>query len=183
MSLKLQNLVIKPNTYVYIQNSNKFIFSLQISPSRFLRSSWWERIGLQSAFQSVSSYKKKNKTAELNPFSKSDLLTQTQSFTTNLSINRLSVHKWMATFQYMENNNTQYIFTGREKRNNDNFQVLLNYKPWKFWIFAIQSNLIKDKSRSQLFSTKRCTIETSAINPSVTYEIQKNISLSTLVKY
>ena len=164
-------------------NSNKFIFSLQISPSRFLRSSWWERIGLQSAFQSVSSYKKKNKTAELNPFSKSDLLTQTQSFTTNLSINRLSVHKWMATFQYMENNNTQYIFTGREKRNNDNFQVLLNYKPWKFWIFAIQSNLIKDKSRSQLFSTKRFTIETSAINPSVTYEIQKNISLSTLVKY
>lgn len=164
-------------------NSNKFIFSLQISPSRFLRSSWWERIGLQSAFQSVSSYKKKNKTAELNPFSKSDLLTQTQSFTTNLSINRLSIHKWMATFQYMENNNTQYIFTGREKRNNDNFQVLLNYKPWKFWIFAIQSNLIKDKSRSQLFSTKRFTIETTAINPSVTYEIQKNISLSTLVKY
>lgn len=164
-------------------NNNKFIFSLQIFPSRFLHSNWWERITLQSSFQSISSYKKKNKTAELNPFSSKDLLTQTQNFTSNLSFNRISVHKWTGTFQFMENNTTQFIFTGKDKRDNINLQTLLNYKPWNFWILALQNNFITDKSRSQLFATKRYTIETTALNPSITYEIQKNISLSTLIKY
>lgn len=164
-------------------NNNKFIFSLQIFPSRFLHSNWWERITLQSSFQSISSYKKKNKTAELNPFSSKDLLTQTQNFTSNLSFNRMSVHKWTGTFQFMENNTTQFIFTGKDKRDNINLQTLLNYKPWNFWILALQNNFITDKSRSQLFATKRYTIETTALNPSITYEIQKNISLSTLIKY
>jgi hypothetical protein len=164
-------------------NNNKFIFSLQIFPSRFLHSNWWERITLQSSFQSISSYKKKNKTAELNPFSSKDLLTQTQNFTSNLSFNRISVHKWTGNFQFMENNTTQFIFTGKDKRDNINLQTLLNYKPWNFWILALQNNFITDKSRSQLFATKRYTIETTALNPSITYEIQKNISLSTLIKY
>lgn len=164
-------------------NNNKFIFNLQIFPSRFLHSNWWERITLQSSFQSISSYKKKNKTAELNPFSSKDLLTQTQNFTSNLSFNRISIHQWTGTFQFMENNTTQFIFTGKDKRNNINFQTLFNYKPWDLWILSLQNNFITDKSRSQLFATKRYTIETKALNPSITYEIQKNISLSALVKY
>ncbi|CVK16003.1 hypothetical protein Ga0061079_104122 [Apibacter mensalis] len=164
-------------------NNNKFIFNLQVFPSRFLHSNWWERITLQSSFQSISSYKKKNKTAELNPFSSKDLLTQTQNFTSNLSFNRISIHQWTGTFQFMENNTTQFIFTGKDKRNNINFQTLFNYKPWDLWILSLQNNFITDKSRSQLFATKRYTIETKALNPSITYEIQKNISLSALVKY
>lgn len=164
-------------------NNNKFIFNLQVFPSRFLHSNWWERITLQSSFQSISSYKKKNKTAELNPFSSKDLLTQTQNFTSNLSFNRISIHQWTGTFQFMENNTTQFIFTGKDKRNNINFQTLFNYKLWDLWILSLQNNFITDKSRSQLFATKRYTIETKALNPSITYEIQKNISLSALVKY
>lgn len=164
-------------------NNNKLLFTIHVHPSRFLNSEWWKRITLQSAFQSISSYKKKNKTVELNPFSNKDILTQTQNITTNLSFNRISVHKWTGAFQFMENNSTQFIFTGKDKRNSINFQTLVNYKPWDLWIFSLQNNFITDKSRSQLFVTKRFTIETTAFHPSLTYEIQKNISLKSLLKY
>lgn len=110
-------------------------------------------------------------------------MTQTQNITTNLSFNRISVHKWTGAFQFMENNSTQFIFTGKDKRNNVNFQTLVNYKPWDLWVFSLQNNFITDKSRSQLFVTKRFTIETTAFHPSLTYEIQKNISLKALLKY
>ncbi len=164
-------------------NRNRFNFTLQVNPSRFMQSKWWERINLQSSFQSFSSYWKNGKTAAFNPFSKNDLLTQTQSLTANLSFNRLSVHKWTGVFQFLKNDNTQYVYTGKETRDNTNYQMQLNYKPWTSWVFGLQGNFITDKSSSELFSTKRFTIETEGINPSITYEIQKNISVSAFFKY
>jgi hypothetical protein len=162
---------------------NRLHFAIQVNPSRFMKSKWWERVNLQSAFQSFSSYLKNNKTAEFNPFSKKNLLTQTQSLTASLSFNRLSVHKWAGVFQYIKNDNTQYVYTGRETRDNTNYQLQLNYKPWSSWVFGLQNNLITDKSNSELFTTKQFAIETVGINPSITYEIRKNISLSTFFRY
>jgi outer membrane protein assembly factor BamA len=75
------------------------------------------------------------------------------------------------------------VYTGKETRDNTNYQVQLNYKPWISWIFGLQNNLITDKSNSQLFATKRFTIETLGINPSITYEIQKNISINVFFRY
>jgi hypothetical protein len=164
-------------------NRNRFNLSVQVIPSQFMRSEWWKRVTFQSAFQSFSSYWKNRKTAELNPFSKKDLLTQTQSFIANLSFNRLNVHRWAGVFQYMKNDNTQYVYTGKETRDNTNYRIQLNYKPWASWILGLQNNFITDKSNSELFATKHFTIKTLGINPSITYEIRKNISLNVFFKY
>ncbi|WP_164875570.1 hypothetical protein [Apibacter sp. HY039] len=164
-------------------NRNRLNFTLQLNPSRFMKALWWERVNFQSSFQSYSTFWKKNKTAELNPFSDKELLTQVRSVTGNLSFNRLSIHKWTGVLQFIKSDNTQYVYTGKETRDNRNYQVLINYKPWNSWIFGLRNNFMNDKSYSQLFSTKRFTIESYGIHPSVTYEIQKNISASAFFKY
>jgi len=175
--------VFTDNVKYVKSNKNRLNFSLLLNPSRFMKSRWWERIQLQSAFQSASSYYKNNHTAEFNPFSKTDVLSRTQSFTANFLFNRLGRNKWSANYQYINNDNTQYVYTGCEMRNTDNHQLQFSVKPYKSWIFSLQNNFINDHSHSQLFSSKRFTIRTFSISPTITYEFDKNISASAFFKY
>ncbi|MDR3271996.1 MAG: hypothetical protein LBT29_00735 [Flavobacteriaceae bacterium] len=175
--------VFTDNVKYVKSNKNRLNFSVLFSPSRFMKSAWWERISLQSAFQSASSYYKNNRTEEFNPFSGKDLLSRTQSFTTNFLFNRLNKNKWAANYQYINNNNAQYVYTGRETRNTDNHQFQFSIKPYKSWIFTLQNNFINDHSDSQLFNSKKFTIRTFGISPTVIYEFDKNISASAFFKY
>lgn len=164
-------------------NKNKLSFSLALFPSRFLTSKWWDRINLQSSFLSAASFYKNNEMAKFDPFASEGILNRTQSFNTSLNFNKITQNKWSGIYRFTQSSLNQYVYSGSESRTSEKHQFQLNYKPWDSWVFSFQNAWSTDKSNSELYSSKRYKIESVLLNPAITYEFMKNISLSAFYKY
>lgn len=170
------------NTIEYIKtNKNGFNFSLRLRPKELLNSKneFLERWSLQSSLQSSNSLKKNDKTLEWNPFVENEqLLNKSQSLRAIVNFNQSSKYKWSSAYTFSQTQNQSYIFTGAESRKADSHLLNLKYKPTPSIILTTDVENSTVDSDSDLFASKRFTIDGWRLKPQFTYQTSKNFSAS-----
>lgn len=168
------------NTIEYIKtNKNGFNLSLRLKPKELINSDneFLGRWMLQGSLQSSSSLKKEGKTLEFNPFTDSEsLLSKSQTLRANLNFNQSSKYKWSSSYTYSQQESKSYIFTGGESRDSRSHLLSAKYKPWEnFYLLAEGENVITE-SNSDLFASRRFTIDAWRVKPQITYQVESKFS-------
>lgn len=168
------------NTVEYIKtNKNGFNVSVRLKPKELINSEneFLGRWTLQGLLQSNNSLKKDGKTLELNPFTESeDLLSKSETMRANLNFNQSSKYKWSSSYTYSQQESQTYIFTGGESRDSRSHLLNAKYKPWEnFYLLAEGENIVTE-SNSDLFASRRFTIDAWRFKPQITYQVESKFS-------
>ena len=168
------------NTVEYIKtNKNGFNFSVRLKPKELINSEnqFLGRWMLQGSLQSNNSLKKEGKALEWNPFTESEsLLSKSQSLRANLNFNQSSSYKWSSAYTYSQQESKTYIFTGGESRDMKSHLLNVKYKPWDNFYFLTEAENTITKSYSDLFATRRFTIDAWRVKPQITYQVESKFS-------
>src|SRR5690606_17145595 len=160
-------------------NKNGFNFSVRLKPKELINSEnqFLGRWMLQGSLQSNNSLKKEGKALEWNPFTESEsLLSKSQSLRANLNFNQSSSYKWSSAYTYSQQESKTYIFTGGESRDMKSHLLNVKYKPWDNFYFLTEAENTITKSYSDLFATRRFTIDAWRVKPQITYQVESKFS-------
>ncbi|SMC70179.1 hypothetical protein SAMN06296427_10629 [Moheibacter sediminis] len=175
------------NTMEYIKtNKNGFNFSVRLKPKELINSEneFLGRWTLQGSLQSNNSLKKEGKTLEWNPFTSSEeLLSKSQTLRTNLNFNQSSKYKWSSSYTYSQQESKSFIFTGGESRDSRSHLLNAKYKPWENFFFLAEGENIVTVSDSDLFASRRFTIDAWRVKPQITYQVESKFSASAHFTY
>lgn len=170
------------NTMNYVKtNKNNFNFSLRLKPKELLNSEneFLGRWSLLASLLAQNSLLKEGKTLEWNPFARSDAyLGKTRSLRSTLNFNQGNQYKWSAAYTYSQQESQNYVFTGGESRDTQSHLLNLKYKPWENFYFITEGENVKTKSDSDMFESRRFTVDSWRIKPQISYQIESKFSAS-----
>lgn len=168
------------NTIEYVKtNKNNFNFSLRLKPKELLNSEnkFLGRWMVQSSLQSSNSLLKEGKTLEWNPFvSSDDMLSKMQSLRSSVNFNQGGQYKWSSSYTYSQQESQSFVFTGTESRDSKSHLFNAKYKPWENFYFLGEGENIRTVSNSDLFESRRFTIESWRVKPQISYQIESKFS-------
>jgi len=170
------------NTMNYVKtNKNNFNFSLRLKPKELLNSEneFLGRWSLLASLLAQNSLLKEGRTLEWNPFARSDAyLGKTRSLRSTLNFNQGNQYKWSAAYTYSQQESQNYVFTGGESRDTQSHLLNLKYKPWENFYFITEGENVKTKSDSDMFESRRFTVDSWRIKPQISYQIESKFSAS-----
>ena len=170
------------NTMNYVKtNKNSFNFSVRIKPMELLNSDnkFLGRWMLQSSLQTSNSLLKDGKTIELNPFVKSDkILGKSRSLRSVLNFNQGGKYKWSAAYTFSKQENQTYIFTGAESKDIRSHLLNTRYRAWEHFNFLSEIENIKTGSHSDMFASRRFTVDAWRLKPQISYQIESKLNAS-----
>lgn len=175
------------NTMNYVRtNKNNFNFSLRIKPKELLNSEneFLGRWSLLASLQAQNSLLKEGKTLEFNPFARSDkYLGKNRNVRSTLNFNQGSQYKWSSAYTFSMQESQNYVFTGGESRDVQSHLLNVKYKPWENFYFQTEGETLKTKSDSDMFLSRRFTLESWRIKPQISYQIETKFSASLNYSY
>lgn len=168
------------NTVEYVKtNKNNFSLSLRLKPKELLNSEnkFLGRWMLQGSLQTTNSLLKEGKTLEWNPFVESDkILGKSESLRGGLNFNQSGKYKWSSGYTYSQQETQSFIFTGTESRDTKSHLLNAKYSPWENFFFLAEGENIRTVSFSDLFESRRFTVDAWRLKPQISYQIESKFS-------
>lgn len=168
------------NTIEYVKtNKNGLNISMRLRPKELLNSDnkFLGRWGLLASLQSNNSLLKERKTLEWNPFVNSDkMLGKSQNLRASLNFNQIAKAKWSSGYTFTQQESSSFVFTGTEARNSQSHLLNAKYRPWENFNFLVEGENVRTKSNSDLFESRRFTLESWRVKPQVSYQIENKFS-------
>lgn len=170
------------NTVEYVRtNKNGMNLSVRLKPKELLNSEnkFLGRWMLQGSLQSNNSLLKEGRTLEWNPFVESDLLlSKSQSLRTSLNFNQGGQYKWSSGYTFSNQESQTYVFTGAESRDTRSHLLNAKYSPWDNFYFLAEGENVVTESNSDLFESRRFTLDSWRVKPQISYQIESKFSAS-----
>lgn len=170
------------NTMNYVKtNKNGFNFSVRLKPKELLNSEnkFLGRWTLQGSLQTNNSLLKEGKTLEWNPFVDNEqLLSKSESIRGGLNFNQGGQYKWSSSYTYTQQKSQSYIFTGAEARDSKSHLLNAKYKPWENFYFIAEGENVLINSHSDMFASRRFTVDAWRIKPQISYQIESKFNAS-----
>lgn len=164
------------NTINYVNtNKNAFNFSMRIRIKELLQTEndFLKRWMIQSSLQSSNSYLKEGNTLNWNPFENSDLLLgKNKSFRSSFHFNHGAQYKWSSSYTFADQEVQTYVFTGAEFRDSQSHVLTTKYKAWDNFNLSNEIETNKIVSGSDMFESRRFTLETWRFKPEISYQIE-----------
>lgn len=168
------------NTVEYVKtNKNGFNVSVRLKPKELINSKneFLGRWMLQGSLQSTNSLLKEGRTLEWNPFVESDaMLAKSRSLRAGLNFNQSGKYKWSSGYTFSNQESQNYVFTGAEARDTRSHLLNAKYSPWQNFYFMAEAENVVTESRSDLFESRRYTLDAWRLKPQISYQVETKFS-------
>jgi len=167
------------NNISYIKaNKNGLNASVSIQPENIFKTNkaFWERFRTRISYTANTAFYKNNDVFAWNPFEKENSINKNESTIALINFNKISQNKWDFMYKFTKFNNTRTVFLGKESQDRYSHTLQNNYRILKNFIVGNELSYGQDANNSELFTTKNYTLSYHKIEPSITYQIEKEFS-------
>ena len=181
--------VLLPNQVYIRTHQNKLSQSLTLNPIQWANSPqaskrFWSHFYNQTSF--LIDRKDKNNIASirLNPFhsTEEDQLALQSNFRNQLFYNRGKQH-YTVSYSYSESNARNVLSFGYVEQETFSHQLNFSHKIQQQWLLNLQTNLDKNRSASENFSSKNYQLNETLLNPKLSYLLDDNKRFDVYYQY
>ena len=172
--------VLLPNQVYIRTHQNKLSQSLTLNPIQWANSTqaskrFWSHFYNQTSFLIDRKDKNNSASIRLNPFhsTEEDQLALQSNFRNQLFYNRGKQH-YTVSYSYSESNARNVLSFGFVEQETFSHQFNFSHKIQEQWLLNLQSNLDKNKSASENFSSKNYQLNETLLNPKLSYLLDDN---------
>ena len=172
--------VLLPNQVYIPTHQNKLSQSLTLNPIQWANSTqaskrFWSHFYNQTSFLIDRKDKNNSASIRLNPFhsTSEDQLALQSNFRNQLFYNRGKQH-YTVSYSYSESNARNVLSFGYVEQETFSHQLNFSHIIQEQWLLNLQTNLDKNKSASQNFSSKNYQLNETLLNPKLSYLLDDN---------
>ena len=172
--------VLLPNQVYIRTHQNKLSQSLTLNPIQWANSTqaskrFWSHFYNQTSFLIDRKDKNNSASIRLNPFhsTSEDQLALQSNFRNQLFYNRGKQH-YTVSYSYSESNARNVLSFGYVEQETFSHQLNFSHIIQEQWLLNLQTNLDKNKSASQNFSSKNYQLNETLLNPKLSYLLDDN---------
>jgi len=172
--------VLLPNQVYIRTHQNKLSQSLTLNPIQWANSPqaskrFWSHFYNQTSFLIDRKDKNNSASIRLNPFhsTEEDQLALQSNFRNQLFFNRGKQH-YTLSYSYSESSARNVLSFGFVEQETFSHQLNFSHKIQEQWLLNLQSNLDKNKSASENFSSKNYQLNETLLNPKLSYLLDDN---------
>ena len=172
--------VLLPNQVYIPTHQNKLSQSLTLNPIQWANSTqaskrFWSHFYNQTSFLIDRKDKNNSASIRLNPFhsTEEDQLALQSNFRNQLFYNRGKQH-YTVSYSYSESNARNVLSFGYVEQETFSHQLNFSHIIQEQWLLNLQTNLDKNKSASQNFSSKNYQLNETLLNPKLSYLLDDN---------
>jgi len=181
--------VLLPNQVYIPTHQNKLSQSLTLNPIQWANSPkaskrFWSHFYNQTSFLIDRKDKNNSASIRLNPFHSTaeDQLALQSNFRNQLFYNRGKQH-YTVSYSYSESNARNVLSFGYVEQETFSHQLNFSHKIQEQWLLNLQTNLDKNKSASQNFSSKNYQLNETRLNPKLSYLLDDNKRFDVYYQY
>ena len=172
--------VLLPNQVYIRTHQNKLSQSLTFNPIQWVSSTasvkkFWSHFYNQTSFLIDRKDKNNNQSIHLNPFQSKaeDELALQSNFRNQLFLNR-GKQRYTFSYSYLKSKARNVLSFGYIALASVSHQLNFTHKIQNQWLLNFQSNIDKNTSNSENFSSKNFQIKESLLNPKISYLLDDN---------
>ena len=172
--------VLLPNQVYIPTHQNKLSQSLTLNPIQWANSTqaskrFWSHFYNQTSFLIDRKDKNNSASIRLNPFhsTSEDQLALQSNFRNQLFYNRGKQH-YTVSYSYSESNARNVLSFGYVEQETFSHQLNFSHIIQEQWLLNLQTNLDKNKSASENFSSKNYQLNETLLNPKLSYLLDDN---------
>ena len=172
--------VLLPNQVYIRTHQNKLSQSLTLNPIQWANSPqaskrFWSHFYNQTSFLIDRKDRNNSSSIRLNPFHSTpeDQLALQSNFRNQLFYNRGKQH-YTISYSYLESKARNTLSFGYVEQENFSHQLNFLHKIKSQWLLSLQTNLDKNFSESENFSSKNYHLKESLLNPKLSYLLDNN---------
>ena len=172
--------VLLPNQVYIPTHQNKLSQSLTLNPIQWANSTqaskrFWSHFYNQTSFLIDRKDKNNSASIRLNPFhsTEEDQLALQSNFRNQLFYNRGKQH-YTVSYSYSESNARNVLSFGYVEQETFSHQLNFSHIIQEQWLLNLQTNLDKNKSASENFSSKNYQLNETLLNPKLSYLLDDN---------
>ena len=181
--------VLLPNQVYIRTHQNKLSQSLTFNPIQWVNSTqtskkFWSHFYNQTTFLVDRKDKNNSQSIHLNPFQSKadDQLALQSNFRNQLFFNRGKQH-YTVSYSYSESKARNVLSFGYVEQQSLSHQLNFSHKIQNQWLLSLQSNLDKNQSESENFSSKNYQLSESLLNPKLSYLLDDNKRFDVYYQY
>ena len=181
--------VLLPNQVYIRTHQNKLSQSLTFNPIQWVNSTqtskkFWSHFYNQTTFLVDRKDKNNSESIRLNPFQSKadDQLALQSNFRNQLFYNRGKQH-YTVSYSYSESKARNVLSFGYVEQQSLSHQLNFSHKIQNQWLLSFQSNLDKNQSESENFSSKNYQLSESLLNPKLSYLLDDNKRFDVYYQY
>ena len=181
--------VLLPNQVYIRTHQNKLSQSLTFNPIHWVNSTqtskkFWSHFYNQTTFLVDRKDKNNTESIRLNPFQSKpeDQLALQSNFRNQLFFNRGKQH-YTVSYSYSESKARNVLSFGYVEQQSLSHQLNFSHKLQNQWLLSFQSNLDKNESESENFSSKNYQLSESLLNPKLSYLLDDNKRFDVYYQY
>ena len=172
--------VLLPNQVYIRTHQNKLSQSLTLNPIQWANSTqaskrFWSHFYNQTSFLIDRKDKNDSASIRLNPFhsTEEDQLALQSNFRNQLFYNRGKQH-YTVSYSYSESSARNVLSFGYVEQETFSHQLNFSHKIQEQWLLNLQTNLDKNRSASENFSSKNYQLNETLLNPKLSYLLDDN---------
>ena len=181
--------VLLPNQVYIRTHQNKLSQSLTFNPIQWVNSTqpskkFWSHFYNQTTFLIDRKDKNNSESIRLNPFQSNpeDQLALQSNVRNQLFYNRGKQH-YTVSYSYSESKARNVLSFGCVEQQSLSHQLNFSHKIQNQWLLSFQSNLDKNRSESENFSSKNYQLSESLLNPKLSYLLDDNKRFDVYYQY
>ena len=181
--------VLLPNQVYIRTHQNKLSQSLTFNPIQWVNSTqtsknFWSHFYNQTTFIIDRKDKNNSESIRLNPFQSNpeDQLALQSNVRNQLFYNRGKQH-YTVSYSYSESKARNVLSFGYVEQQSLSHQLNFSHKIQNQWLLSFQSNLDKNRSESENFSSKNYQLSESLLNPKLSYLLDDNKRFDVYYQY
>jgi hypothetical protein len=181
--------VLLPNQVYIRTHQNKLSQSLTFNPIQWVNSTqtskkFWSHFYNQMTFLIDRKDKNNSESIRINPFQSKadDQLALQSNFRNQLFFNRGKQH-YTVSYSYSESKARNVLSFGYVEQQSLSHQLNFSHKVQNQWLLSFQSNLDKNQSESENFSSKNYQLTESLLNPKLSYLLDDNKRFDVYYQY
>jgi len=181
--------VLLPNQVYIRTHQNKLSQSLTFNPIQWVNSTqtsknFWSHFYNQTTFIIDRKDKNNSESIRLNPFQSNpeDQLALQSNVRNQLFYNRGKQH-YTVSYSYSESKARNVLSFGYVEQQSLSHQLNFSHKIQNQWLLSFQSNLDKNRSESENFSSKNYQLSESLLNPTLSYLLDDNKRFDVYYQY
>ena len=181
--------VLLPNQVYIRTHQNKLSQSLTFNPIQWVNSTqpskkFWSHFYNQTTFLIDRKDKNNSESIRLNPFQSNpeDQLALQSNVRNQLFYNRGKQH-YTVSYSYSESKARNVLSFGYVEQQSLSHQLNFSHKIQNQWLLSFQSNLDKNRSESENFSSKNYQLSESLLNPKLSYLLDDNKRFDVYYQY
>ena len=181
--------VLLPNQVYIRTHQNKLSQSLTLNPIQWANSPkaskrFWSHFYNQTSFLIDRKDKNNSTSIRLNPFhsTEEDQLALQSNFRNQLFYNRGKQH-YTVSYSYSESRARNVLSFGYVEQETFSHQLNFSHKIQEQWLLNLQTNLDKNRSASENFSSKNYQLNETLLNPKLSYLLDDNKRFDVYYQY